>query len=53
MVMLDYILEMLKKNSVNQHILDEEIIVDLKFMSERTGFKTIVYSGAPLSIRQK
>ena len=44
------ILEMLKKSPVNMKFVEEEIVVDIKFMSETRGSKMIIDSRAPLSI---
>lgn len=50
MVKICHILEILKKNPVNLIFIEEEIVVDGKFMSESKGFKMIVDSGVHLSI---
>ena len=53
MVKIDPILEILKKNNVNLKFVEEEIVVDDKFISESKGLQMIVDSGAPLSIVSK
>ena len=44
------IMEMLKKSPVNMKFVEEEIIVDVKFVDVNIGTRIIVDSGAPLSI---
>ena len=47
---LDQILDMLKKNLVNMKFLEEEIVIDVRFVDESTRSKMIVDSGVLLSI---
>ena len=47
---VDNILEMITKNLVNVKFVEEEIVIDVKFVDETRGSKMIVDSGAPLSI---
>lgn len=44
------ILDMLKQNPVNKEDVEEEIVIDLKFLDTSIGSKMIVDSGVPLSI---
>ena len=44
------ILEMLKKSPLKLNFVEEEILVDVRFVSETGGLKMIVDSGAPLSV---
>ena len=43
-------MEMLKKNPINMKFVEEEIVIDVKFMNTCIGSRMIVDSGAPLSI---
>ena len=44
------IMEMLKKSPVNMKFVEEEIIVDVKFVDVNNSTRMIVDSGAPLSL---
>ena len=44
------ILEMLKQNPVTMKYVEEEIVIDVKFVDASIGSRMIVGSGAPLSI---
>ena len=43
-------MEMLKKNAINMKFVEEEIVIDVKFVDTCIGSRMIVDSGAPLSI---
>ena len=43
-------MEMLKRNPINMKYVEEEIIIDVKFVDTNIGQRMIVDSGAPLSI---
>ena len=47
---VDDIMEMLKKRPINMKFVEEEIVVDIKFVDTRKGTRMIVDSGAPLSL---
>ena len=47
---IEEILEMLKKNPTNMKYVEEEIVIDVKFVDKNTGMRMIVDSGAPLSL---
>ena len=53
MVKVDQILEMLKKNPVNLKLVEEDIVIDMKFMSNSKGLKIILDSWVPLSIMRE
>ena len=44
------IMDMLKKNPINTKYIEEEIVIDVKFVDSNIGNKMIIDSGAPLSI---
>ena len=47
---VDKIMEMLKKSPINMKFMEEEIVVDVKFVDVRKGTIMTVDSGAPLSL---
>ena len=47
---INKIMEMLKKSLVNMKFVEEEILVDVKFVDARKGTRMIVDSGAHLSL---
>ena len=47
---IDEIMEMLRKSLINMKFVEEEIVINVKFVDVRGGTRMIVDSRAPLSL---